>query len=177
MDKFPFPIDERTSSDDLYLLQDPEEFHLHATELVRRCRYRLQIYSVYFDRKIFAKTGFVEAASAFIRAEPRNQLEILLLDTDPIIAISHPILRLQQRLSNKIKLRKVATDIDPEGIHALYRQFIIGDDDKLIVQHHSDEYSGFASYAARPEVRSFATDFQFLWNHSDLEQRLQRVSL
>lgn len=165
------------SDDQLLLLDELNGFISFGTQLVQSCHQRLYIYSVNLDPQLYGDTGFVDACSAFVRANPRNQLQILLQFADRIIAFSHPLVRLQQRLSDKIKLRALPADFDPEDIHKLNRQFMVGDADKLMLQHESSSHRGFVSFCEKPKALEFAQKFEYLWNHGTAITALQRLGI
>lgn len=165
------------SDDQLLILEELNGFIGFGTQLVQSCRQRLVIYSVNLDPQLYGDPAFVEACSAFVRANPRNTLQILLQFPQRVITYSHPLVRLQQRLTDKIKIRTLPADFDPEDIHKLERQFMVGDDDKLMLQHESSSFRGFVGFCEKPKALEFAQKFDYLWHHGVAITALQRLGI
>ncbi|UTA49594.1 hypothetical protein L1F30_08670 [Simiduia sp. 21SJ11W-1] len=161
----------------LIILSELEGFRAFATELASQSRKQLRIYSQQLNPLIFAEEAFVSACSACARNNPRAKIEILVSLPQALIEQPHPLVRLQQRLSDKIKLRALPRDFDPENIHKLEREYLLGDDDKILLQHDSAQLDGFVNFDDRPNNRDFQKKFDYLWGHGEAIGPLQRLGI
>lgn len=165
------------SSDSLMILSALPGFVAFSTQLAENCRLKLRIFSNTLDINVYGNAAFVDACSAFARQSARNVIHVLVRDAQKIVEDFHPLVRLQQRLPDKIKLRRIPKDFDPENIHQLERQFMVGDDDKILLQHNSHDYEGFINLSDRPCANEFTLKFEYLWNHAEVIPELQRLGL
>ena len=149
----------------LFILEELSAFSAFGSQLVSQCRSKLRIYSPRLSPEFYAAELFVDACSALARLSRRSELEILVQDAQPLIENYHPLVGLQKRLSDKIKLRVLPKDFDPENIQKLDRAFMVGDDCKILLQHNSSEWKGFVNLEDRPKARELSQKFNYLWQY------------
>lgn len=165
------------TSESLFLTEDVNGLISLSSALIQNASRQVAIYSPELDINLFANTAIVDACSAFARSDRHATLRILVNNSRPLLEISHPLIRLQQRLSDKIQLRCLPKDFDPENIHHLNRTFIVADDTGLMVQHTPESWRGFVNFDEKPKAKEFEQHFSFLWRHSEAIIELQRLGL
>ena len=169
--------DAADSTPSLIILSELPAFIAFATQLAQQCRQQLYIYSTQLNPELYGHEDFVDACSAFVRAAGRNKLSILVQQPQGLIEHPHPLLRLQHRLPDKIALRTLPTDFDPENIHKLNREYVLGDADKILLQHDAGHYDGFVHFNDKPTVKEFTQKFEYLWGHGESIAALQRLGI
>lgn len=161
----------------LLLLNDLSGFCTFASKLAAECRFTLCIYSTTLNPELYATEVFVDACSAFARRSRRSEIKILLRDSQPVVENFHNLVGLQKRLSDKIKLRVLPKDFDPENIQKLDRSFMVGDDDKILIKLDDTEWRGFVNLNDRPAAKEHGHRFNYLWGYGEPIIELQRLSL
>lgn len=161
-----------SSSSDLWLLEGLEDFRTHAQQLVAKSRRRIEILSQELDAPVFGQQDFIETLSEFARSSRYAQIQVLIRNTKPAKEIGHPLIRLSQRLSTKIEVRKLT--IEPENNE---REFMCCDTDGLLYKNDFSAYKGFANYHAPSEVKQMREQFIYLWQYGEAEPDFQRLQL
>lgn len=160
------------TSSDLWLLDGLDDFRTHAIQLITKSRRRIEILCQDLDAPVFGQNDFIEALSEFARSSRYVQVQILIRDTKPAKEIGHPLIRLSQRLSTKIELRKLM--IEPENNE---REFMCCDTDGLLYKNDFSVYKGFANYSALSEVKQMREQFNYLWEYGEAEPDFQLLQL
>lgn len=153
----------------LTCLEDFQRYHL---VLLQQSRRHLTILTHDLDAQIYGTPDYLQALSDFVRSSRHCQVQILLKDTRTAIAIGHPVVRLAQRLSSKIHLRKITQEPQNKDMG-----FVLGDTDKLLYQNAPDNYRGFFKDAAAPDVKRLEDEFQYLWQYAEPEPEFQQLYL
>ncbi|MDN3639830.1 hypothetical protein QWY82_13575 [Simiduia curdlanivorans] len=161
----------------LLILEELSAFTAFGSQLASQCRAKLRIYSPDLTPDLYANELFVDACSSFARSSRRSLIEILVQNAQPIIETYHPLIGLQKRLSDKMKLRVLPKDFDPENIQKLDRAFMIGDDSKILLQHSSLEWKGFVNFEDRANAKEFGHKFDYLWQYGEPVMELQRLGI
>ncbi len=161
----------------LIILSELSAFIGFATQLAQQTRKQLRLYSVQLNPDLYGHSDFVDACSAFVRAARHNQLQILVQVAQPLIENPHPLLRLINRLPDKVHLRALPLSFDPENIHKLQREYLLGDGDKILLQHNAAHYDGFIHFDDKPTVKDFTHKFDYLWGHGEPIAELQRLGI
>lgn len=160
------------TSSDLWLLDGLEDFRTHAQKLVARSRRRIEILCQDLDAPVFGQNDFIETLSEFARSSRYVEIQVLIRDTKQAKEIGHPLIRLSQRLSTKIELRKLT--IEPENNE---REFMCCDTDGLLYKNDFSVYKGFANYNALGEVKQMREQFNYLWEYGEAEPDFQLLQL
>lgn len=160
------------TSSDLWLLDGVEDFRTHAMQLVAKTRRRIEILCQDLDTPVYGQNEFIETLSEFARSSRYVHIQILVRDTKPAKESGHPLIRLSQRLSTKIHLRKLT--IEPENNE---REFMCCDTTGLLYKNDFSVYKGFANYAASSEVKQMREQFNYLWEYGEIEPDFQLLQL
>lgn len=159
-------------SPDLFLLDSGEDFHDFALQLLAKTRRNLAILSRDLDPVIFNSPEFVEAVSALARSSRYAQIQILVKDTKPLAESGHKLVRLAQRLSSKIAIRKLTVEADDKDMG-----FMLCDSAGLLYKNDESIYQGFANFEASVEVKRFRETFDYLWQYGEVDPELQELHI
>lgn len=155
------------TSKDLWLLSSTIDFQEHSAKMLGDCRRKLQILSDTLDENIYGHSSVVDAISQLARSGHQVDIQILVRDFRPAIESGHKLLRLAQRLSSKIQLKKMTQQPQDTDM-----AFMICDMSGLVFQNDKAVYKGFANYKAAPEIKSLREEFIYLWERAEVEKEL-----
>lgn len=156
----------------LFLLDNQEDFQSFSLQLLANTGRNLAILSRDLDPAIFNSDEFAEAVSQLARSSRYAQVQILVKDTRPLLEINHKLLRLAQRLSSKIILRKLTIEPDNKEM-----AFILCDNSGLLYQNDEAAYQGFANFDATVEVKRLRESFDYIWQYGEADPELQQLHI
>ncbi len=160
------------ASEHLWLLDGLADFKQHSLQLLSTSCRQLAILTRDLDAPLYNSDELVQAISTFARHSRYSQVQILVKDTKPALAQGHQLIRLAQRLSEKIHIKKIS--VAPEN-GAM--EFMLCDSDKLLYKNDEEIYRGFANYRGLPEVRQLREQFNYCWQYAKEEPAFKRLSL
>ncbi|MDO3382047.1 DUF7931 domain-containing protein [Gilvimarinus algae] len=160
------------TSDQLILLDSPDDFVTHTLSVVRSAKRKIALLSDCLDPYLYNREELTQALSAFARRSKSSELRILVRHTDELIEKGHLLARLHQRLSSKVQLRKIA--VEPSNTHMA---FLCADTDHVVYKNDDRVYQGFANYAAASEVRSLTEEFNRVWEFAQEDPGLRTLHL
>lgn len=155
-------------SENLWLLDGVEDFRHYSLALIKENRRALAILSRDLDALVYGNTELVEAISAFSRSSRHTQVQILIKDTKPAIESGHLLIRLAQKLSTKILVRKMTVEPNNKDM-----AFLLGDSDKLLYKNDDSAYRGFFNSSAARELKPLREEFNYLWQYAEPEPEFQ----
>lgn len=159
-------------SPDLFLLDSALDFETNALKLVKQTRRNIAILSKDLDETIYGNDEFVNALSAFVRSSRNAQVQILVKDTKPLVETAHKLIKLHQRLSSKILLRKLTVEPDNTDMG-----FMLCDTNALLYKNDDAFYKGFANFNAAVEVNRLRDTFDYIWQYGEPEPELQVLNI
>ena len=160
------------ASNDLFLLDCNKDFHHFALKLLAQTHRNVAILSRELDLPIFNSDEFVEALSQIARNNRHAHIQILVKDTQPLIAHGHKLIRLTQRLSSKISLRKLTVEPSDKNMG-----FMLCDSQSLLYKNDDANYQGFANFNAAAEVKHFREIFDYIWQYGEASQEFQELHI
>lgn len=160
------------TSADLWLLDGLEDFQQHSLKLLAQGRRQIAILSHNLDAPLYNSDAFIQTISEFARSSRYAQVQILIKDTKPAAELGHKLIRLHQRLSSKIQVRKLVVEPDNKEMG-----FMLCDSDKLLYKNDDSLYRGFANYQAGREVKQLREQFDYVWQYGELEPEFQQLLL
>jgi hypothetical protein len=160
------------TSPDLFLLDCSEDFHSFALRLLARSRRNISILSKDLDPAIFNTEELVDTLSQIARNNRYAQVQILVKDTQQLLENGHKLVKLAQRLSSKIIIRKLTVEPDDKKMG-----FILCDTHGLLYKNDDTAYKGFANYSAAAEVKHFREIFDYIWQYGETEPELQQLHI
>jgi len=153
---------------ELWLLDGAPDFHHYSVKLAAKARRNIAILTRDLDALVYADTHFVNTISKLARSSTHAHIQILIKDTKPAIERGHPLIRLAQRLSSKISVRKMTVEMDKKEIG-----FMLCDRDGLLYKNDESTYRGFANFAALREVKQLREQFDYVWQYGEIEPEFQ----
>lgn len=133
----------------------------HALALLQQARRSLCIYSADFEPWLYHHSSLQAACTAFLLANPRNQLRILLRDVSRAVKDGHRLLSLARKLPSNCHIRKLHPDYPSEDIN-----FLLADSCALLLRPEPSQYAGYACYQDPASVRLRQAQFEQAWNTS-----------
>lgn len=160
------------TSADLWLLDGLDDFQQHSLKLLAQNRRSIAILTRDLDAPLYNTAEFIQALSDFARTSRYAQVQILIKDTKPAAELGHKLIRLHQRLSSKIQVRKLVVEPDDKDMG-----FMLCDSDRLLYKNDDQVYRGFANYQAGREVKQLREQFDYVWQYGELEPEFQQLHL
>ena len=156
----------------LWLLEGIDDFRSYSEQLVVDSRRSIVILTQSLDSLVYATPEFVQHLSNFARSSRNAQVQILIKDTKPAIEVGHPLIRLAQKLTSKIVIRKMT--IEPTNKTMAY---LMGDTEKLLYKNDDAVHRGFFNKAAASEIKSLREEFNYLWQYGEAEPEFQLLHI
>lgn len=153
---------------DLWMLDGVQDFNDYSIKLTNRARRHIAVVTHDLDALVYENAHFISSISKFARSNRYAQIQLLIKNTKPAIDRGHQLIRLAQRLSSKISVRKMT--IEPEKKEV---GFMLFDTDGLLYKNDESTYRGFANFAALHEVKELREQFDYLWQYGEAEPGFQ----
>ncbi|WP_323815506.1 hypothetical protein [Cellvibrio sp. NN19] len=160
--------EQSSSCETLWLLDGITDFRHYSEQLVQHSRRSIAILTQNLDALVYATPEFLQQLSNFARSSRNAQVQILIKDTKPAIESGHTLVRLAQRISSKIIVRKMT--VEPNNKTMAY---MLGDTDKLLFKNDDAIHRGFFNSAAASEIKSLREEFNYLWQYGEPEPEFQ----
>ena len=160
------------ASKDLWLLKNTDDFREHSVKMLSACSRQVYVLSKNLDAQIYGHDHFIEKLSQLARSGSPVEIQFLVKDFKPAIDSYHPLIKLAQRLSSKIQLKKLTQEPENNDMG-----FMICDLRGLIYKNDETVYQGFANYNAAPEIKSLREEFQYLWQRAEVEKELNLLHI
>lgn len=164
--------EQSTASKALWLLDGIEDFRHYSLALLQQSNRQIAILSHDLDAPLYGTSHSVQALLDFVRSSRHCQVQILVKDTKLAIASGHPLVRLAQRLSSKVHVRKMTQQPNNKEM-----AFMLGDTTKLLYKNDDSIYRGFFNSAAAREVKQLRDEFNYLWQYAEPEPEFQQLYL
>jgi hypothetical protein len=164
--------EQSSTSKDLWLLEGVADFRAHSEQLVAQSRRSIAILTRDLDELVYATPEFIQQLIDFVRGSRNAQVQILIKNTKHAIATGHPLVRLAQRLSSKIVVRKMTVEPNNKDM-----SYMLGDTDKLLFKNDDAVHHGFFNFAAASEIKSLREEFNYLWQYGELEPEFQLLHI
>lgn len=159
-------------STELWLLDGLEDFRHYSLELLQQSQRQIAILSHDLDSPVYGASDYVQALSDFARSSRHCQVQILIKDTRRALESGHLLVRLAQRLSSKLEVRKITQEPNNKEMG-----FMLGDTTKLLYKNDDSLYRGFYNSAAAREVKQLREEFNYLWQYAEAEPEFQQLYL
>jgi predicted GNAT family N-acyltransferase len=162
----PLPINERLEIDRTAALRST------TLTLLKACRNELAIWSGDLDAAVLDDDEALEEIKQIAVAAPRPVIRILLMDSARAVKNDHRLLKLAQRLSTVIRIRR------PARQHQEYLgAFVVADRQHSIFREFNDQAKGLLQPFDRLAARRLMEQFDEAWEQSEPDPDLQRLDL
>ena len=156
-----------------HAIEGATDLQAASCHMATQCRRRLLIYTQRLSHPTYDQQCFVDAVKALAIGHGRAYVRILLADTEPLRQNSHRLLMLGQRLSSSIAFRLRAADYAGDT-----RSFMLADEGGYILRPKwYDLHDIKLDYDDRLQVRKLEEEFLEIWEQSEPDPELRRLSI
>ncbi len=159
------------SSEELFV-NSREENQIAALRLAQQAKHSLYIVSRDLDPCIYSNRDFATALTDLARYSRHSEIRILIQDNTAILRDGHRLVELSQRFPTYIKIRKLHPD------YAHYNHaFLIADERGVVLRPKADLYEGNVYFNHPNLARDLRAEFISMWEPSQPDPNLRRLSL
>ncbi|BAO43946.1 DUF7931 domain-containing protein [Thiolapillus brandeum] len=149
------------------------EMRGHSCAMAAASRRRLLIYSHRLNPEIYGQSCFTEAVRQLVIRHAHTRIRILVADTTNLVRGGHGLVRLAQDMTSSMEIRRIAPEFEGD-----LRSFMLADEYGYILRNlWHDLNNGRADYYDPPRVRNLAEEFMLIWEQSEADPALRRLSL
>lgn len=159
-------------SETLLELNDAEEHHAVALEMIRQAKREVYIMSYDLDPRVLSHDDIVDALSRFVRQGRQAHAHILVQQSNPVVKHGHRLIPLAHRLTSSIRLNR------PGYEHRDFTEaFMVVDGVGIIKRQIADRFEGVASFKSPIEGRDLRALFLSMWEKSEPDPQLRRLQI
>ena len=141
-------------------------------KLVTSAVLTVNVISRSLDHTVFDRSDIIEAFSKMVRKNRNTSVKFLIYDSTNIIKHGHRLINLVDRMPSKFSVRKIPKEF------TIYNEGMVTADGKGFLHNpQSDRYEGSASFNDQTRCAELDKTFTDLWNQSEIEPELRRVSV
>jgi len=154
------------------LLSTKEQHREAAAQLVSQANRRISLFTYDLDAPVYDQSPFLDAIKRLAIQSPHSKISILLQDNQRVQRNGHRLIRLMRQLPSRIELRRPHPDYieHPEN-------FLLVDGVGYIQRELYTRYEGIIDFYAPLEVRRLEEFFSEVWEQSEPDSELRRLSL
>lgn len=130
-------------------------------DMARQARRQLRIFSHSLEPALFDSPAMADALSALVRAYRNNQVQLLVVDSQPVVRSPHHLLALHRRLSSDIRFRRLRRGEEPPADFGL-----VADGCGLVVYAADGRQAAWADYNNVPLARDWISHFDGCWQRA-----------
>ncbi len=156
----------------LIKVDSQEDFKQLVLAMSQQATKRILIFSHNLDIRIFNTTELYEVIKNLAIKNARTHIHILVQESDHMVKNDHQLLRLAQRISSHIMVKKTAKEHK-----AIYQTFIIFDDCGYIIHEDPLRFNARGDFYNPLESRKLAEQFAEMWAVGSVDNSLRRLSL
>lgn len=150
----------------------PVDYAAAVVALVNSAQRTIDVLSPELTPVVFSTTELIDAARAFATRNKNTLMRVLIRDTAPLTRNDHRFLDIAQRLSSKVRVRKLASDF-----HSRDDAFVIADEKDFVLRRQASLWNGLHD-SSRPELaRKLTVDFEEMWEHSTADPGVRRLHI
>ena len=138
----------------------------------QQVKHRIRIFSHDLDKSLYGSNELYEVIKQLAIQNHRNKIQILVQDSLPMTRNGHPLLRLSQRVSRNVSIKKTSREYKD-----IAKTFILFDDCGYIFQEHPDRYEGSGNFSSRAETKILIARFHEMWEHGVVDSSLRNLEL
>jgi hypothetical protein len=154
------------------LLETRGEIRDAGIAIAKATRRELLLFGPTLDLDLYNPQAFFEAVQRLALARADLPVRALLSSPDSSSQTGSLILRLAQRLTSRIAIRRLGDDLvdRPDA-------FLIGDERAYIRRPRAEGSQGIADMHGRREARQLRADFEQMWERSDADVAFRHLHL
>jgi len=155
-----------------FTLNTHEENRVATSVLAQQAKKTIHIFSHKLNKLIYDNSDFLDAVTQLAVRSRHTKVQILIMDTQPIIKNGHRIVETSRRVSSKIQIRKVHEDF-----HDLAYGYIAVDETALLYRKMADRYEAKLNFHASRDARILVRKFNEVWRTSSPEPMLKHLHI
>lgn len=154
------------------LLGTRDEIREAGIVIAQQARREILLFGRTLETDLYDADAFVEAVRRLALARPELPVRILLSDPQTSAKVGHRLIRLAQRLTSRVAIRRLADDF-------LNRSdaFLVCDERGYVRRVLAESKEGVADVDGRREARRLRGEFMEMWEHSECDLELRRLDL
>lgn len=153
-------------------ISTPVDYAAAAVQLLKQAQRTIDVFSPELTPVVFSTMELIDAAREFATRNQYTLMRVLVRDTTPLTRSDHRFLDIAQRLSSKVKVRKLAQDF-----HSRDDAFVIADEADFALRRQASTWEGLHD-STRPELaRQLTVDFNEMWEHSTPDPGVRRLHI
>lgn len=169
-----------TEFEDLELGEDREPVSVDSSAqaleasvaLIAQGRRSIEIISRHLDPPIYDTAEFADALRRFVLDSRRARVNIIVMDSRPILATGHRLINLAQQLSSFIEIR------NPAAKHVSYNcAFLLADRIGSVHRPLADRFDGTVNFGDRRVALELGETFDEMWTHAEPDPNLRRLRI
>lgn len=143
-----------------------------AAVMASQARRELRIFTADLQAAIYDQQPFLDALTNLVIGSSHSGIRILIKDSGPAVRNGHRLIELARRLSSSIEIRRIHPDYQE---HA--QSFLAADELGVIRSDPADPREFVADFHATLEARRLGEFFDEVWERSEPDPELRRLSL
>ena len=149
-----------------------EDNRTAAISLARQARQRINIFTQDLDSRIYDNIEFERSIFDLATRHPTSEIRILVKDSSRAVQQSHSLIKLAQKLTSSIFIRKPADEFK-----AVSNAFMTVDDAGMIHRVRGDQYNYEAAinYMTPQRVRKLNTFFNEVWEGAQPDAQVRQL--
>lgn len=153
-------------------LHSIEQHRTTALTLAQQSNRFIQIATRDMDALLFDNEPFADALTALAKRHAKSHIHILVWDSMAAVKQGHHLIRLAQRLSSYVQIRKPAEE------HAQYSEaFLVADGIGYMSRNLAERYEGIASFNAPLQARNLSQLFTTMWEKAMPDPQIRRLHI
>ncbi|MGD2084105.1 MAG: hypothetical protein PVF91_14175 [Chromatiales bacterium] len=154
------------------LLEGRESLRLAVQRLFDQANERLDLFTWDLEPAVFDSYELFEQASRIARRTRHSRIRIMVQESRRAAQDGHALVRLAQRLPSHVQIRKPHKDFEQ------YRHsFLIADGRGLLYRHSPDLFEATVDFNAPEQAQETGEFFDRVWELSQQDVQLRRLSL
>lgn len=150
-----------------------EDLKAHSCHMAAACRRKLAVCAHRLHPEIYNQSCFVEAVRQLIIRHANTRIRILVADTEELARGGSRLVQLAQSMSSSMEIRRRAEEFGGDQ-----RSFMLADDTGFILRNLWNDLNNVrVDYNNPYAVRSLGDDFLSMWEQSEPDPALRRLSI
>lgn len=143
-----------------------------ALSLAKQARYSINIFTQDMDAPVYDNEEFEQHIFTFVTRHPSSELRILVQDSARAVQRSHRIVRMAQKLTSSIIIKKPS-----QKYKGVKTAFMTVDGVGMLYRIQADTYNYNAAVNFMSPMRTGKLDdfFNEVWDHSDQDPQVRRI--
>lgn len=153
-------------------LESSEQNRIASIALVAQARYTLDIVCRDLEHALYDNEDFYNTVKQLATSSPKAKIRVLIQDSNKAVKQGHRLVDLARRLSSFIKIR-----VQGKRFKEFNEAWLVVDAKAWVRRAHADKYISELNCSAARQLRDSLKNFDAMWNESNDDPNLRRISL